>query len=122
MGKDSWRLRQAEEEREKRQRVHPIWRGVGCFFMGILSLVGYLLADWFVVENATQRWIYLPRELLRPSVAPFLPQGILLKVAAAILFLMLSYGVLSVVYAIAFPLRRGPTDMPPMRRRPRRRP
>ena len=122
MGKDSWRTKQSEEEREKRKRMHPVWRGVGCVFMGILSLMGYLLADWFVVENATQRWIYLPRELIQPPFAPFLPAGILLKVVAAFLFLMMSYGVLSVIYAIAFPVRRGPTDLPPLRKQYRRRP
>jgi hypothetical protein len=122
MGKDSWRSRQAEEEREKRKRMHPVWRGVGCIFMGILSLMGYLLADWFVVANATSHWIYMPRELIRPSFAPFLPAGIFVKVAGAIIFLILSYGVLSVIYAIMFPVRPGPTDVPLQRKRPRRRP
>lgn len=123
MGRDSWRFRQAEKEREKKRQQNPMWRGIGCMFMVILTLTGYFVADWFLKANAANRWIYLPLDILRPPLPLPLPEGIILKLIVAFLFMLLSYGVISFVYAIVFPIRLEETDVPPLRRGdlPRRR-
>jgi hypothetical protein len=122
MGRGRWRYVRHEEERAKKKRMHPAWRGVGCFLLVLLTLGGYLFSDWFLRANAVGGWVYLPAGLLRPPFAPWLPAGLLFKVVVAFLFLILSYAVLTTVYAIAFPIRLGETDAPPLKRQgPRRR-
>jgi hypothetical protein len=62
MGRDSWRSRQHDIEREQRRRVHPAWRGVGCLLLVVLAIGGYLVSNWFLVNNTYYGWIYLPPE------------------------------------------------------------
>ncbi len=121
MGRDSWRYAQRERERAKRKRVNPIWRGVGCLLMVVLTLAGYAFADWFLSANAVNGWVYLPPEVFNPQFARFLPPGLFLKLVVAFLFLILSYGIVSTFYAVAFPIQLGETDVPPLRRVRRRR-
>jgi hypothetical protein len=123
MGRDSWRFRQMDEAREKRKRMNPVWRGVGCFMMIMLSLAGYLFSTWFLTENALNQWIYLPPEVIHPTFLPaWVPPYAFASFVVALIFLILSYGVVSLVYAVAFPLQPGETDAPPLRRTgPRRR-
>ena len=123
MGRDSWRFRMQEEERLKRKRMNPIWRGVGCFLMVILTLGGYLFSSWFITANAVNNWIFLPPQVIRPSFLPaWVPPGAMVSAIVAFLFLIFSYALVSVFYAVAFPLKLGETDAPPLRRtRPRRR-
>jgi hypothetical protein len=123
MGRDSWRFRMQDEERLKRKRMNPVWRGVGCFMIVILTLAGYLFSQWFIVQNAVNNWIYLPPEVIRPSfLPPWVPPGAMASAIVALLFLIFSYGLVSLFYAVAFPLKLGETDSPPLRRTgPRRR-
>ncbi|HSR47808.1 MAG TPA: hypothetical protein VLL77_07440 [Anaerolineales bacterium] len=122
MGRDSWRARQHEIEREKKKRINPIWRGVGCLLMVILAMGGYLFSNWFIVQNDYYQWLYLPQEVVRPSFAPWLPPGILINLSVAVLFLIFTYLTISIVYAIAFPIKPGEYDLPTPRRERRRRP
>lgn len=123
MGRDSWRFRMQEEERLKRKRMNPIWRGVGCFLMVMLTLAGYLFSNWFLIQNAVNNWVFLPAEVIRPSFLPaWVPPGAMVSAIVAFLFLIFSYGLVSTFYAIAFPAKLGETDSPPLRRSgPRRR-
>ena len=117
MGRDSWRFRQMDEEREKKKRLNPLWRGIGCFMMMMLSLGGYLFSDWFLRQNALNNWIFLPPEVIRPSfLPPWVPPGALVSFVVALIFLIMSYGIVSLAYAVASPHRRGETDVPPLRR------
>ena len=117
MGRDTWRYRALEREREKKRRMNPIWRGVGCLLIAFLTLVGYLFADWFLRANVTSGWVAIPAVFLRPAFAPWLPYGILVKIVVAILFMLMSYGLVSTAYAILFPIRPEATDAPPLRRK-----
>jgi hypothetical protein len=112
-----------EEERLKRKRMNPIWRGVGCFLMVMLTLAGYLFSNWFLIQNAVNNWVFLPAEVIRPSFLPaWVPPGAMVSAIVAFLFLIFSYGLVSTFYAIAFPAKLGETDSPPLRRSgPRRR-
>ncbi len=123
MGRDTYRYRKLDEEREKRKQLNPIWRGVGCLVIGVFAVLGYLFADWFVRANAINNWIYIPRAVLYPEFAPFLGQGRLLKLVVGFLFMLLTYGILSVIYAVAFPPKPGEFDAPPPKKqkRPKRR-
>ena len=117
MGRDSWRFRQMDEAREKKKQLNPMWRGIGCFMIIMLGLGGYLFSQWFLTQNAVNNWVFLPVEIIRPAFLPtFVPPGALVSVVVAFLFMILTYGVISLVYAVAFPHQLGETDAPPMRR------
>jgi len=122
MGRDSWRYAAHERERLKKKRMNPVWRGVGCFLIVLVALGGYLFAGCFVRANASQGWVYLPPELINPPWATFLGGGLLIQIATGLLFMLLSFGLMNIVYAIMFPLQPGETDVPPLKRQaPRRR-
>jgi len=116
MGRDTWRFAQHEREREAKRRMNPIWRGVGCVLLVALAVAGYLAAGWFLRENAAQGWMYLPPELINIPYLTFLPSGIVLQLFIAVVFMLFGYGVLAFVYAIAFPIKPGETDAPPLKR------
>jgi len=132
MGRDSWRARQHDAEREKKRRMNPVWRGVGCFLMVVLAVGGYLFSNWFLTQNYVNRWIYLPPQvifppitavppILRSLVAPLFGPGVLVSLVVAFLFLIFAYVFLSIAYSIAFPIRPGEHDAPPLKRERRRR-
>lgn len=113
MGRDSWRFAQLDRERDQRRKMNPIWRGVGCILIVILTVAGYAFADWFYTQNQISHWIFLPREITNPSFAPFLGNGLMLKIIIAFLFMILSYAIMSVIFAIASPIEPGEHDAPP---------
>ncbi len=115
MGRDAWRFRQIEEERRKKKRINPVWRGVGCVLIVILGLIGYIFSGWFIQREL----IYLPPVIRRPAFAPWLPEDMFVQIVVAFLFMLFAYTAMSVIYAIAFPIRLGETDAPPMKRRDR---
>ena len=120
MGRDTWRFAQHEREREAKRRMNPIWRGVGCLLLAALAVAGFLAAGWFLQQNAAQGWVYLPPVIMNIPYLTFLPAGIVVQLFIAFLFMLFGYGVLAVVYAMAFPVQRGETDVPPLKRTGRR--
>lgn len=127
MGRDSWRARQHDIEREKKRRMHPAWRGVGCFLIAFLAVGGYLFSNWFLTQNYINQWIYLPPQVISPPItsvpaslqsllAPLFGPGVLVSLVVAFLFLIFAYGFLSIVYSVAFPIKPGEHDVPPLKR------
>jgi hypothetical protein len=121
MGRDSWRYAAHEREREKKKRMNPIWRGVGCVMIVVVTAIGYFFANWFLLANVSQRWIYIPPEIINPTRFPFLGGGLLVRLVTAMLFMIFSFAVINVIYSIAFPIRPGETDVPPLKRERTRR-
>ncbi len=111
MGRDSYRFRSLDKEREKKERLDPKWRGVGLILIVLFAVGGYFFADWFLRANAVNGWMYMPHAALYPKFAPFLGGGLLVKIIVGFLFTLLSYTVLSVIYAMVFPIRPGETDV-----------
>jgi hypothetical protein len=116
MGRDTWRFAQHERERAAKRRMNPIWRGVGCVLLVALAAAGFFAAGWFLQQNAQQGWVYLPPEIINIPRLTFLPSGILVQLFMAFVFMLFGYGVLAVVYAMAFPVKPGETDVPPLKR------
>ncbi len=121
MGRDTWRYAQLERERAARKRGNPVLRGVGCLLLVALAFAGYYFADWFLIANFKNGWVYIPYEALNPSfvptwLSPYLGGGGMVKLIAAGLVMVFGYGILSIVYAILFPVKLGETDVPPVRR------
>lgn len=118
MGRESYRYRQLDQEREARKALNPLWRGVGCLLLVAFAVGGYAFGGWFLSANAQSNWIYLPPAAMQPVL--WMPYGLAPRLVLAFLFLLLGSGVISVAYAILFPIHPGETDAPPMRRRRRK--
>ncbi|MBI4770315.1 MAG: hypothetical protein HY784_07895 [Chloroflexi bacterium] len=117
---------------QPKKGLNPVWRGVGCLLLVILTGGGFLGAGWFVQANYTHGWIYLPPELAQPLVTlpPGLPAPLYwlsqpwlgVKLVIAVLVAVLSFAILTVAYGVVNPIRPGKFDAPPQRpiSRPRR--
>ena len=112
MGRDTYRFRSLDKEREERKRLDPKWRGVGLILVVAFTAAGYFFADWFLRANAENNWMYMPPAALYPKFAPFLGGGLLVKIIVAFLFALLSYAILSFFYAVMFPIQPGELDVP----------
>jgi hypothetical protein len=117
MGRDSWRFHELDRERRRKGRIHPAWRGVGCILIVTLGFVGYAFAGWFLSKNL----VYIPPVIRRPPFAPWLPQDVIVKAVVAFLFMILTFTVLSVIYATAFPIQPGEKDVPTPKRKDKER-
>lgn len=115
MGRGNWEFESQDREYKRGKRLHPMWSAIGCLVVVALSLGGYLFAGWFLIQNEANKWIPIPAELVRPSFAPNLPTGILLKGVFAVVFMFISFAILSVVYAVLFPIEPGEYDHPPLK-------
>lgn len=118
---------------ERPWKVHPIWRGIGCFMAIIMPLMAWAGAELFIQTNTL---VPLPPELYRPvlitttnmdtvdtvtkSLNSFLSgMGVTYgKIFFTLVFLFLGYGVLSILYSIMYrvvgPPRYSQFDSRPM--------
>lgn len=119
----TWQFAELDRQREERKALNPVWRGVGCLSIVFFTVVGYLFSGWFLTQNAANRWIFLPPNLINPrfprqlSFLSFLGGGTLIQIIVALLFMLLTVAVLNFIYAIAFPIRPGELDVPPLKRK-----
>lgn len=120
MGRNTWQFDMKEKERQRRKRHNPVWRGVGCLTIVILTVAAFYFSGWFLAQNQANTWIYLPPEVIRPPFAAALPPFLVARLVVAFIFMVLAFGAMSLIYAIAFPMQLGETDAPPMRRERRR--
>jgi hypothetical protein len=109
-----------ESMKDKKKVVHPAWVAVGCFTVVGLSAAGYLLGEWFLRANTKEGWMPLPAELAWPPQNPF----ILMKLAFALIVLLLGSTIFSIVYTVINPPKPGKYDVldasifpPPPKRR-----
>ena len=121
---------------ERPWKIHPVWRGIGCFMILLLPLMSYAAAVAIVQAGL----IDLPRELdqsyVLPNIItiPYLNSSFTSPIQGQItysvifyffVFLLLSIGLLSVVYGYMYrimgPPRYTALDSPPVKSPPRRR-
>jgi hypothetical protein len=111
-GRDTWKYQRLDEERAKKKRLHPAWRGIGCFLIVLLGIVAYFLSGKIIVSGL----IYIPPAARQPSFAPWLPENVFVQVVASLIIMMLGYAFMSTLYAVAFPIKPGEYDVPPLKR------
>jgi hypothetical protein len=112
-------------------KIHPIWRGIGCFMLILLPIMAYVAQHDFW-RNTT--WFPLPADLIQPVAIPttgisevnayIIPVNNLIgeRIYYAdlfffFIFLLLGFGLLSMVYGVFYrivgPPRYGRYDAPP---------
>lgn len=117
MGRDTYRYRALDAERAKRGQIDPVWRGIGCLLLVTLAVAGFGLGVWFVKANLENHWIYIPRNFYFPAIHPavdrYLANGMVIKLVFMFFMVMFGLGIISVVYALMFPIQPGEFDAPP---------
>lgn len=112
---------------DRRESVHPIWRGIGCVLMILIPILAYVGAVMLVQANLEQRWLPTPYALAQPVLLPFFGQVNFLYayLLVAVVLSLIGFALLSLVYALVYsmvgPSQYGPVDSPPVRRQRRKR-
>jgi hypothetical protein len=111
-----WRRPQRDERKWK---LHPIWRGIGCFVAILVPLASYAIAHLVIEANKVENWLFIPFDLRGPTEFPYLFVKLLLAVVIAMVLFGLYTFIYVVVYRMVGPSKYGPMDSPPLSRRPR---
>ena len=134
------RYRRIERASEKRPwKVHPLWRGIGCVLILMIPIMAYAGAIEFWKANQAHQWFTFPPfmskaisisflkyiPVLDQMINPVLQRALYGHLVFMLIFMVLGFGLLSMVYASLYrfigPPRYGAYDAPPVRA-PRRRP
>ena len=111
-GGSSFQAQQQKEMREARQRIHPIWRGVGLILMVLTPVMGYFSGLVLLEANEKQGWFVIPREWMWTGSDPllFIKVGLTVVLGAVIFFI---FQFISVIILRSFgPPQYGPYDVP----------
>jgi len=108
------------QPKERRWRIHPIWRGIGCLLLILIPIVAFAAGD-LLVENY-QDVVDIPPELAKTlqvgeslTIEFFFAKLLVAVVLAVVLFLLLSL-LYAVFYWVMGGDRLDPRDAPPRHR------
>jgi hypothetical protein len=132
MGYSSQQYR--KEQQERRWKIHPAWRGIGCILFLIVPIMSWVGAS-MILQNYQNLAVFY--NLARVVVIPFTHVGEIDKIILSInlyfqksgfmigqlyvtiIFCLIGYGIMAFLYAILYrvagPPRYGPFDVPPNR-------
>jgi hypothetical protein len=123
----------SKKKEDRPWKVHPIWRGIGCFLMILVPIMAWAGAELFMETNT---WLPLPAVLYQAVLIPMSGIAIIDSISSAInsilaglgvtwgiifftfVFIFLGYGILSILYAFMYrvvgPPRYSPFDAKPI--------
>jgi len=114
--------RYREPEPEHREKVHPIWRGIGCLLLIIIPIMAFAGSILLVESGLPQQYIRMTPELATlVNVEGFgrIPLYYILIVTGVVS--VLGFVVMTVIYAVVYRVtgksRYGPLDAPPIKRK-----
>ena len=102
-----------DKDTKKDEKIHPVWRGIGCIMMVLLPAMSYVGAVELVKANYYQGWIRMPIELTGPSQFPYLYAYLLVGTMLLLIGSGLLITIYSLIYRIASGPRQGPLDASP---------
>lgn len=124
---------------DRRWKVHPIWRGIGCILLILVPFLSFFLARFFM---ASVDILPLPVQLLKPVIFSYYENAYVDRIVYrvndflngrllygelffTVIFMVLGFGLLSIIYGVFYrllgPPRYGPLDVPPIKKSERRR-
>jgi len=113
-------------EKNQDQKLHPIWRGIGCLMMILIPMMAYAAADLFM--QAAPGWGLFPYTAeiygdwnLKYFTLPVSMGTVIFTIFFAVLGFLLFSFVYAIVYRVTGPPRYGPTDSPPLRQQKKKR-
>jgi hypothetical protein len=118
-----------QQVKERRWKVHPVWRGIGLLFVIMVPIMSFAGAILLVRQNFQHKWVEVPADLLKSfsfaqlgAVTPELARIYYLDIAVALAFMVIGFGVITILYSFLYgmfgPSRYGPVDSPPIRKSP----
>jgi hypothetical protein len=125
-------------QKERRWKIHPIWRGIGCLMLVLVPIISYAAAYIVARANYQNGWVQIPNELrgwvnLVPvmNAAPWLSQVLpastrfyYLDLALTAAFVVIAFGLLTLIYGILYSAtgvtKTDPYYVPPVRKSPKR--
>jgi hypothetical protein len=102
---------------ERKWRVHPIWRGIGCLMLIIVPLISWAIADIFVKANKQGHWLDVPPGVSGPAGYPDLFVTAMVAVIVAIMIFGFYTVIYTLIYRMTGPPTYGPLDAPPIKRK-----
>jgi hypothetical protein len=125
---------QYRQVKPRRWKVHPVWRGVGLIFIVLIPIMAFAAAIMVVRTNIQAHWFDIPVELTKSyavpqfirQIVPDLDRLYYVDIAFAVGFMIVGFGILTVIYAFLYgmmgPSRYSPIDSPPIKSSPHRSP
>lgn len=121
-----------KEQQERRWKINPVWRGIGCFLIILVPIMSWFAAQLFLQTNNR---LALSSDLTKIITIRYLGIAEIDKLIASfnnytaahdlvtgqflftVILMFIGFGLLSVIYAILYrivgPPRYGPFDIPP---------
>jgi hypothetical protein len=115
-----YKYRDAEPERK--DKVHPIWRGIGCLLLILIPLISFASSILLVDAGLPQQYIRMTGNLARLidvpgfGLIPLLYVGIVTVVLSVLGFVLMTV-LYSFVYMFTGRSKYGPLDSPPIKRK-----
>jgi hypothetical protein len=124
--------------KDRRWKIHPIWRGIGCLMLVIIPVISYSAAYLVARANYQAGWVKIPAEMrgwvdlspvvrLAPWLAEVIPPSMrfyYLDLALTAAFIVIAFGLLSLFYGILYSAtgvtKTDPYYVPPVRKSPKR--
>ena len=104
-------------------RVHPIWRGIGCILLCLIPILAYAASTVIVQADLANGWYPIPYELSQTIFIPVIEIRVEYLYATLLLsfvLMIIGYGLVMAFYALIYrmigPPKYGPLDSPPIRR------
>ncbi|NJN43714.1 MAG: hypothetical protein HC806_02565 [Anaerolineae bacterium] len=116
----SYQYREAEPE--NKDKVHPIWRGIGCLLLVIIPVISFAASVLLVEEGLPQQYIRMTSDLAkRVDVPGFGPIPFLYILIITAVISVLGFVFMTVAYSIVYMFtgrsKYGPLDSPPIKRK-----
>ncbi len=110
----SFEAQNQRQIREKRNEVHPVWRGVGFLLIFLTPIMGYFGAVVLIDKNQQENWISIPSDFLADGADSMLYIKIGLTLILAFLFYFILQFLTFIIIRAVGPSRYGPYDVPPV--------
>jgi len=107
--------------RQEREKIHPIWRGIGLILVFLFIVMGWFGAVWLLDENAKQNWIAIPSSFLAKGADQLLYVKIGLTVVIFLVLYVIYQFISFIILRLFGPERYGPMDIPRVSWKGRRR-
>ena len=120
------------DKTERRWKINPIWRGIGCFLLLLIPIMAWFAAELFL-DSGQQ--VIQSDSLYQPITIQYINIAEIDKIIAdfnaysassnlvggqfffTVIFTVIGYGLLAFLYAVLYrligPPRYGPFDVPP---------
>lgn len=109
------RVREGEVDRKN---LHPIWRGVGCIFLLLLTVGGFMLGNYLLEIGFFQQVMKMPIPRgYRWYPIEGLPGVPLVQLGAMVVVDILGFSLITLIWSFLNPPKLGKYDAPPPQRK-----